>query len=326
MCAEELVYLRARATRPVKVALISTQQAAAYWDPEKSASAYPTRDSYLADVVDFTRREVDELIRLGCDLHPDRRAAVRGAARSRAARGLPPARQRSRPADRRVHRDGQRRGRPAIPASPSACTSAAATTSRSSTRAATTRRSRGSSAGAASSASCWSTTTSAPGGFEPLRAVPDGPRGGARPGDQQEAAAGVGGRAARRIAEAARLDPARAAGAEPAVRLRLDARGQPRSHPTSSDRSSSAWPRRPASSGARDPSPAVIPNAGRRTLMTTAHAAGAGAHRTGTGARAGPVDQGRRGRCRSPAAMAPAARRSAPATRSPSSRSTPPAA
>jgi methionine synthase II (cobalamin-independent) len=65
MCAEELVYLRARATRPVKVALISTQQAAAYWDPEKSASAYPTRDGFLADVVDFTRREVDELIRLG---------------------------------------------------------------------------------------------------------------------------------------------------------------------------------------------------------------------------------------------------------------------
>jgi methionine synthase II (cobalamin-independent) len=65
MCAEELVYLRARATRPVKVALISTQQAAAYWDPEKSASAYPTRDGFLADVVDVTRREVDELMRLG---------------------------------------------------------------------------------------------------------------------------------------------------------------------------------------------------------------------------------------------------------------------
>src|SRR5262245_63068706 len=65
MCAEEFVYLRARATRPVKVALISTQQAAAYYDPEKSASAYPTRDAYLADVVDFTRREVEELIRLG---------------------------------------------------------------------------------------------------------------------------------------------------------------------------------------------------------------------------------------------------------------------
>jgi 5-methyltetrahydropteroyltriglutamate--homocysteine methyltransferase len=48
------------------VTLISTQQAAAYYDPEKSKGAYPTRDAYLADVVDFTRHEVEELIRLGC--------------------------------------------------------------------------------------------------------------------------------------------------------------------------------------------------------------------------------------------------------------------
>jgi 5-methyltetrahydropteroyltriglutamate--homocysteine methyltransferase len=67
MCGEELVYLRARATRPVKVTLVSTQQAAAYYDPEKSKGAYPTRDAYLADIVDFTRREVAELVRLGCD-------------------------------------------------------------------------------------------------------------------------------------------------------------------------------------------------------------------------------------------------------------------
>jgi 5-methyltetrahydropteroyltriglutamate--homocysteine methyltransferase len=66
MCAEEFVYLRARTTRPAKVTLISTQQAAAYYDPEKSKAAYPTRDAYLADVVDLTRREVDELVRLGC--------------------------------------------------------------------------------------------------------------------------------------------------------------------------------------------------------------------------------------------------------------------
>jgi len=66
MCAEEFVYLRARARRPVKTTLISAQQAAAYYDPEKSRAAYPTRDAYLADVVDFTRREVEELIRLGC--------------------------------------------------------------------------------------------------------------------------------------------------------------------------------------------------------------------------------------------------------------------
>ena len=66
MCAEEFVYLRARAARPTKVAVISTQQAAAYYDPEKSKGAYPTRDAYLSDIVDLTRREVDELARLGC--------------------------------------------------------------------------------------------------------------------------------------------------------------------------------------------------------------------------------------------------------------------
>jgi 5-methyltetrahydropteroyltriglutamate--homocysteine methyltransferase len=66
MCGEELAYLRARATKPTKVTLVSTQQAAAYYDPKLSSGAYPTRDAYLADVVDFTRREVEELVRLGC--------------------------------------------------------------------------------------------------------------------------------------------------------------------------------------------------------------------------------------------------------------------
>ena len=66
MCGEEFAYLRARTTKPTKVTLISTQQAAAYYDPKYSSGAYPTRDAFLADVVDFTRREVDELVRLGC--------------------------------------------------------------------------------------------------------------------------------------------------------------------------------------------------------------------------------------------------------------------
>jgi 5-methyltetrahydropteroyltriglutamate--homocysteine methyltransferase len=66
MCAEELVYLRARTRRPAKVTLVSTQQAAAYYDPDKSKAAYPTRDAYLADVVDHTRHEVAEVARLGC--------------------------------------------------------------------------------------------------------------------------------------------------------------------------------------------------------------------------------------------------------------------
>src|SRR2546425_4082493 len=67
MSVEEFTYLRGRTRRPVKVTLLSAQQTAAYYDPQKSQSAYPTRDAYLADVVDFTRREIEELHRLGCE-------------------------------------------------------------------------------------------------------------------------------------------------------------------------------------------------------------------------------------------------------------------
>src|SRR5689334_8120413 len=67
MSVEEFTYLRGRTTRPVKVTLVSAQQAAAYYDPDKSKGAYATRDAYLADLVDFTRAEIAELIRLGCE-------------------------------------------------------------------------------------------------------------------------------------------------------------------------------------------------------------------------------------------------------------------
>ena len=66
MCTEEFAYVRARADRPIKVTLINAQQAAAYYDAEKSKGAYATIDAYLADVVDILRSEVDELVRLGC--------------------------------------------------------------------------------------------------------------------------------------------------------------------------------------------------------------------------------------------------------------------
>jgi 5-methyltetrahydropteroyltriglutamate--homocysteine methyltransferase len=66
LCAEEFTYVRARADRPAKVTLISAQQAAAYYDPEKSKSAYATIDAYLADVVDILHAEVEELVHLGC--------------------------------------------------------------------------------------------------------------------------------------------------------------------------------------------------------------------------------------------------------------------
>jgi 5-methyltetrahydropteroyltriglutamate--homocysteine methyltransferase len=67
MAVEEFTYLRGRTKRPVKVTLLSAQQAAAYYEPDKSAGAYATRDAYLADLVDFTRREIAELKRLGCE-------------------------------------------------------------------------------------------------------------------------------------------------------------------------------------------------------------------------------------------------------------------
>jgi 5-methyltetrahydropteroyltriglutamate--homocysteine methyltransferase len=66
LCSEEWTYLRSRATSIGKVTLLSAQQAAAYYDPEKSKAAYPTRDEYLGDIVDISRREVAELVRLGC--------------------------------------------------------------------------------------------------------------------------------------------------------------------------------------------------------------------------------------------------------------------
>ena len=66
MCGEEWTYLRAKTDHPGKVTLLSAMQAAAYYDPERSKDAYPTRDAYLADIVDLTRREIAELVRLGC--------------------------------------------------------------------------------------------------------------------------------------------------------------------------------------------------------------------------------------------------------------------
>ncbi|HEY1271146.1 MAG TPA: cobalamin-independent methionine synthase II family protein [Terriglobales bacterium] len=66
LCAEEFTYLRARTDRPAKTTMISAQQAAAYYDAEKSSGAYPKIEAYLADLVDILRDEVQELIRLGC--------------------------------------------------------------------------------------------------------------------------------------------------------------------------------------------------------------------------------------------------------------------
>ena len=69
MCTEEFSYMRARTDgkHRIKMTLINAQQAAAYYDAEKSKAAYPSVDAYLADVVDLLRAEVNELVHLGCD-------------------------------------------------------------------------------------------------------------------------------------------------------------------------------------------------------------------------------------------------------------------
>ena len=65
LSAEEFAYLRAHARRIPKITLPSPSLWANFWSPERSAAAYPTLDSFLADVVDILREEVAELVRLG---------------------------------------------------------------------------------------------------------------------------------------------------------------------------------------------------------------------------------------------------------------------
>ena len=67
LSVEEFVYARAR-VRPghvLKVTLPSPSLFANFWDPERSTGAYPDLESFLSDVADIVRREVDELVRLG---------------------------------------------------------------------------------------------------------------------------------------------------------------------------------------------------------------------------------------------------------------------
>ncbi len=66
IAAEEFVYARSQATRPVKVTLPSPSLFANFWDPERSTGAYPSLEAFLEDVAEILREEVDELERLGC--------------------------------------------------------------------------------------------------------------------------------------------------------------------------------------------------------------------------------------------------------------------
>ena len=65
LSAEEFTYLRARTNRIPKITLPSPSLWVNFWSAEHSTAVYPTLDSFLADVVDILREEVEELVRLG---------------------------------------------------------------------------------------------------------------------------------------------------------------------------------------------------------------------------------------------------------------------
>ncbi len=65
LSAEEFTYLRARTRRIAKVTLPSPSLWVNFWSRRRSGHAYSTLESYLSDVVEILREEVDELARLG---------------------------------------------------------------------------------------------------------------------------------------------------------------------------------------------------------------------------------------------------------------------
>jgi 5-methyltetrahydropteroyltriglutamate--homocysteine methyltransferase len=65
LSAGELTYALGRTNRVLKVTLPSPSLFANFWEPDRSSSAYPAPEDFLADVAEILREEVDELVRLG---------------------------------------------------------------------------------------------------------------------------------------------------------------------------------------------------------------------------------------------------------------------
>lgn len=65
LSADEFTFLKNRTSRLPKVTLPSPGLWANFWSREHSRAAYPTLDSFLADIVEVLRAEVHELVRLG---------------------------------------------------------------------------------------------------------------------------------------------------------------------------------------------------------------------------------------------------------------------
>ncbi|MGH7829209.1 MAG: hypothetical protein ACREP8_03440 [Candidatus Binatia bacterium] len=65
LSVEEFIYLKSRTKRIPKITLPSPGLWANFWSAKHSKAAYPTLDSFLADIVQILRDEVTELVRLG---------------------------------------------------------------------------------------------------------------------------------------------------------------------------------------------------------------------------------------------------------------------
>ena len=67
LAQEEFVFLRARASRPVKMTLPSPLMMQTFWSPEHSTAAYGDPFEMFADAAAILREEIADLYALGCD-------------------------------------------------------------------------------------------------------------------------------------------------------------------------------------------------------------------------------------------------------------------
>ena len=65
LSADEFSYLRRKTSRVPKITLPSPGLWANFWSRDYSSATYPTLDSFLDDIVQLLREEVQELVRLG---------------------------------------------------------------------------------------------------------------------------------------------------------------------------------------------------------------------------------------------------------------------
>lgn len=65
LSVDEFRYLKSKTTRVPKITLPSPGLWANFWSADYSKAAYPTLDSFLADIVQILRDEIKELARLG---------------------------------------------------------------------------------------------------------------------------------------------------------------------------------------------------------------------------------------------------------------------